>query len=166
MNLQNNFTKMEEYLDMQNQQIHTHIEIKASPERIWEILTSFEQYPDWNPFIQKISGELEMGGRLEVYMKNQDRLQKFTPLIQKLEDNKQLEWLGQIPLGLFKGRHFFELEKVDAGTTRFIQGEKFSGLLSKFILQKEGSPEKRGKNGIIRRKGWCLLAPLPMNTSN
>ena len=36
-------------------QLRTHIDIHASPERVWQVLTDFAAYPDWNPFITRAS---------------------------------------------------------------------------------------------------------------
>ena len=33
-------------------EIKTEILIKASPQIVWSILTDFENYPHWNPFIK------------------------------------------------------------------------------------------------------------------
>jgi uncharacterized protein YndB with AHSA1/START domain len=43
--------------------IVTEIEIDAPPSRVWEILTDFEKYASWNPFIKKISGTYQQGMR-------------------------------------------------------------------------------------------------------
>ena len=37
-------------------ELHSEIEIDASAERVWGILTDFASYPEWNPFIRRISG--------------------------------------------------------------------------------------------------------------
>ena len=37
-------------------EIYTEIEINASANIIWRIITDFEGYPHWNPFIKEISG--------------------------------------------------------------------------------------------------------------
>ena len=37
-------------------QLHTQIEIYVSDKRVWELLTDFASYPQWNPFIRHISG--------------------------------------------------------------------------------------------------------------
>src|SRR4051794_25262595 len=37
------------------------IEIQAPPERIWEILTDFGAYPQWNPFMPRLDGEARGG---------------------------------------------------------------------------------------------------------
>ena len=33
------------------------IEIAAPPTAVWAILMDFDRYPEWNPFIVKISGD-------------------------------------------------------------------------------------------------------------
>jgi hypothetical protein len=37
-------------------QIKTEIPIGAPASAVWSILMDFERYPEWNPFIKKISG--------------------------------------------------------------------------------------------------------------
>ena len=44
------------------------IEINAPPSRVWQVLTDFEKYSVWNPFIKKISGKPTRGEKLEVHM--------------------------------------------------------------------------------------------------
>ena len=36
--------------------IETAIDISASAERVWDVLTRFDAYPGWNPFITSITG--------------------------------------------------------------------------------------------------------------
>ena len=46
--------------------IQREIEIAATPEHVWDVLTDFASYPEWNPFIRSIAGEPRAGARLEV----------------------------------------------------------------------------------------------------
>lgn len=45
-------------------EIKTEIQIDATPERVWEILTDFDAYPTWNPFIKSITGEVNVGNTI------------------------------------------------------------------------------------------------------
>ena len=47
-------------------QLRAEIEIAAPPERVWEVLFDFDAYPEWNPFIRRISGSPREGEKLEV----------------------------------------------------------------------------------------------------
>lgn len=44
-------------------QLASTIDIDASPQRVWQVLTDFAAYPDWNPFIVRAEGRPEEGVR-------------------------------------------------------------------------------------------------------
>ena len=41
--------------------VRTEIEIEAPANIVWQILTDFERYDEWNPFIRLIDGRLKVG---------------------------------------------------------------------------------------------------------
>jgi hypothetical protein len=116
-------------------EIHTEIEIAAPPEEVWRVLTDFAAYPEWNPFVTRVSGELRVGGRLEIFVQvPEGRGMKFTPEVLWAEPARELRWVGTLPVpGLFNGEHFFRLEPAGPGRTRFHHGERFSGLMIPFM---------------------------------
>lgn len=118
--------------------IRTDIIIQAKREKIWEILCDFSSYPDWNPFITKISGELKTGARLNVTLQIEGQKPSvFSPYIISVTPSNQFCWRGKLFVkGVFDGTHFFILEEMDDGKINFIQGENFQGLFAGFILQR------------------------------
>jgi len=46
--------------------IKTAIDVAASPEMVWRVLTYFPDYPKWNPFLVSIQGSLAPGQRLKI----------------------------------------------------------------------------------------------------
>jgi hypothetical protein len=55
---------------------------------------------------------------------------RFKPKVLKAEPNRELRWLGHLGLpGLFDGEHIFTIEPLDRERVRFVQRERFSGLL-------------------------------------
>jgi hypothetical protein len=96
---------------------------------------NFDNYPKWNPFITSISGEPKLGSRLTVSIKPPGgKGMTFKPNILTLEANKEFRWKGKLGInGIFDGEHYFILESVDKDITKFIHGEKFSGLLVPFV---------------------------------
>ncbi|MGK0328918.1 SRPBCC family protein [Polaribacter sp.] len=123
-------------------QIKTSIIIEASREKIWGILTDFENYTEWNSFIKSISGELKVRNRIKIKVQGMT----FKPIVLTLNQNTELKWLGNLWFrGLFDGEHKFYLTDNGNGTTNFEQSENFSGILVKILTK---SLEKETKNGF------------------
>lgn len=111
--------------------IETQILIDASSDRIWSILTAFEGYPNWNPFIPTIKGEKKVGSMLEVRIQPPGGSgMSFRPKLIKFDSGKEFRWKGQLLFpGVFDGEHYFLLEEKGKNQTLFTQGELFSGFL-------------------------------------
>ena len=112
-------------------EINTEILIKATPQKVWTILTNFDNYPEWNPFIKFINGEVKVGNKITVRIEPpEEKGMTFKPKVLIYETNKELRWIGHLLFpGLFDGEHKFELIDNGNGTTTFKQSEKFKGLL-------------------------------------
>jgi hypothetical protein len=115
--------------------IQTEILINTDITKVWDVLMNFDSYPKWNPFITSISGERKLGNRLTVSINPPGgKGMTFKPNILTLEANKEFRWKGKLGInGIFDGEHYFILESVDKDITKFIHGEKFSGLLVPFV---------------------------------
>ncbi len=126
--------------------IHTDIIIKASQKKIWKILTDFSKFPKWNPFIKEISGNLAIGEGLKVTISPPNGASmKFRPKIIELMEEKSLIWKGKFLLpGLFDGEHRFILEKNGENSTKFIQEEIFTGILTYMMPQSIWENTKAG----------------------
>ena len=111
-------------------ELRREVEIDASPERVWAVVTDFAGYPEWNPFIRSISGELHEGAKLEVRIEPPGaRATTFKPTVRAVEASRELRWLGRLLPGLFDGEHSLRIEPLDGDRSRFVQSERFSGLL-------------------------------------
>ena len=116
-------------------EIYTEIEINASEDVVWGILTDFKNFPQWNPFIKEISGNQEEGSQIDVFIKppNSNGL-KLKPSIVTYEPGKELRWFGKLWIPkLFDGEHSFIIEKISSDKVLFIQKERFTGLLVPFF---------------------------------
>lgn len=112
-------------------ELRREIEVEAPPGRVWAVVIDFAAYPDWNPFIRRISGELLEGARLEVRIEPPGaRATTFRPAVRAVEVNRELRWLGRLLVpGIFDGEHSLRIEPLDGGRSRFVQSERFSGVL-------------------------------------
>jgi hypothetical protein len=127
-------------------EIYTEVEINACAERVWRVLTEFAAYPEWNPFIRSVSGEVRIGNRLEVIIQpSGGKGMSFRPTVLVAEPNRELRWLGHLWLpGLFDGEHSFSIQPLDEGRVRFAQRERFGGLLVPFLSKMLDRDIRRG----------------------
>ncbi len=109
----------------------TEIHINAPPERVWAVFTANHEWATWNPFIIKSEGSFAVGQKVTNTMQMVgQKPMTFSPRVLAFEPGRELRWLGRLLMpGIFDGEHYFKLEATSGGT-RFIQGEKFSGLLA------------------------------------
>ena len=114
-----------------SEKIETQILIQAPAEEVWNTLTAFKSYPEWNPFVKSLEGEVREGNTIRVRISPPGgKGMTFRPVVLKLIRNTEFRWRGHLLFpGIFDGEHYFKLEDQGNGTTTFIHGELFSGFL-------------------------------------
>jgi len=135
-------------------QLDNAVEINASAERVWQLLTDFAQFPQWNPFIQRVSGEPIAGSRLDVTIQpSGTEATTIRPIVMKAEPNRELRWRGQwLTSGLLDDEHIFTIEPLETGRVRFTQREIFTGIFSSFAAHRRNTDTRRG----FREMGQAL----------
>jgi hypothetical protein len=122
-----------------SKQIRTEIVINASKEKVWSILTDFGSYSQWNPFIVSAEGQATAGSKLKNTLLNGQKKFIIRPKVISVVQGAYFDWLGSLLVkGIFDGHHYFEIEELGAGQVKLTQGEKFSGVLSGYLLKKIG----------------------------
>ncbi len=127
-------------------ELYSEIEIQASAERVWQLLTDLSNFPLWNPFIRRASGIVQAGQRLEVNIQPSGASgMTFRPTVLIAEPNRELRWLGRFLVpGLFDGEHIFTIEPLGAHRVHFVQREIFTGLLVPFFARRIDTDTRRG----------------------
>ncbi len=133
-------------------ELRTEIEIDAPVERVWEVLTDFDRFPEWNPFIRQIRGNMRVGSRLEVFIgASGTQGMRFRPTVMKVVPNRELRWLGRLGLPrLFDGEHIFQIDPLGPMRARFIQRERFRGLLVPLLARSLNRDARRGFDEMNR----------------
>ena len=116
-------------------EVRSEIEINSYPESVWKILTDFATYDQWNPFINKIIGLPTEGSKIDIYIETPSgKNRKYSPRITKVEEGRELRWLGKSSLpGFLNAEHIFTIEELQPESVRFIQREVFDGLLTRLF---------------------------------
>ena len=132
--------------------LHTEIDIDASPEIVWAVLTDLDRYHEWNPFVVASSGTVAVGERLTNRMQPPGgRAITFRPTVTDVEEYRVFEWLGRLGVpGVFDGRHRFELTPTADGGTHLAHSESFKGLLVRFLRSSLDTQTREGFEGLNR----------------
>ena len=106
--------------------------IRATPERIWALLTDAAGYTRWNNTVQKVAGKIALGERITVHPKiNPGRA--FPVKVAEFEASRRMVWTSGMPLGLFKGERTFMLTRSSNEEVEFSMREQYTGLLAPLI---------------------------------
>jgi hypothetical protein len=153
--------------------LHTEIEITASAERVWDTLADLKAYPTWNPFITRVAGELMPGAKLEVRLEPPDASpMTFRPAVLTVKTGRELRWIGRVVVpGLFDGEHHFEIQPLGPGRVRFVQEERFTGVLVPVFARGLDDNTRRGFEAMnaalkARAEAAALSAPALVGHDN
>jgi hypothetical protein len=107
-------------------------EIKASPARVWSILTDAARYTSWDPGLISLEGQIVPGGKLTIYARVAPK-RAFKVTVSEFTPEKKMVWSSGMPLGLFKGERSFILESRGNNLVEFKLQEVFTGPMLALI---------------------------------
>lgn len=111
-------------------ELRTEIEIQATPDKVWQVLTSLDKYPEWNPFIHHAIGKAKVGEKVDITFRSGSKDMTLHCTVIKAEPNRELSWKYHVILpSLWSGVHSFTIEPIGDDRVRFIDKEIFTGLL-------------------------------------
>jgi hypothetical protein len=133
------------------------VDVDASPARVWEVLTDYSTYPEWNPFTVRAEGRIEVGSRLSLRMQPVGaRAVSLRPTVVEAVEGSRLRWRGRLwTPGIFDAEHDFRVEAVDGGRSRLSQNERFSGLLVAVMarsLDRHTLPAFEAMNAALKQR--------------
>jgi len=115
-------------------ELTTFVDIAATDERVWQVLTDLPAYPQWNPFVTRAEGTLAPGARLSLSLLPVNALvrPKMQVTVVELAPRQRMGLRGRMdPLGL-PGLLEVELTITIAphdGGVRLWQDSHITGLL-------------------------------------
>jgi hypothetical protein len=115
--------------------IRSETAIEGTPTEVWDVLSDFSRYREWNPGFDKAEGRAVVGETLHLtFAKEGGRGMTMHPTVLAADPGRELRWLGRLWMpGIFDGEHRFEIQEMEPGSVRFIQSERFSGALVPFL---------------------------------
>lgn len=105
--------------------------IQASAMTVWAHLTDAAHFPDWEPNVTRIDGQISLGEKITVHTRLSTRA--FPVTVTEFVPGRSMVWASAMPLGLFRGTRTFTLEARGESETRVTTREEFGGLLLPLI---------------------------------
>lgn len=114
--------------------VATQLDLDATPERVYAVLTDLPRYAEWNPVVRRISGDARVGGRVRFRIEIAG-LPGLTLAARVCLADPSLGfgWRGGVG-GVLTGEHTMRITKLGEGRTRLSHGEDFHGLLARLAL--------------------------------
>lgn len=125
--------------------LSTEVLVDAPADEVWNVLTDFEAYGEWNPTIVSAAVEgrddpddMVVGDHLELLVRLPGKSERRErPRVLDVRPGRELRWLSGVCCnGCFDGEHYFVLIEEDDGggasrqravRTRVMHGEYFQG---------------------------------------
>ncbi len=120
--------------------IERDLEIAASPQAVWRVLTDFEAYPDWNPYVLAVDGDATPGETIAITILQENWPKPLTvhPRIVTVNPPRELRWHGSpLMTGFLETDHYFQLEELGPNRTRLHHAEEFRGWLARRMDDEE-----------------------------
>ena len=117
-----------------NRIIDASVNVDATPEEVWAVLTDFRSWETWNDFIPAVEGNLQVGERLRIRVVTPGlKPMTFKPEVYVVQPLQAIVWGGSFLKVMYRGDHTFLLEPLPDGKTRFRQIERFMGPMVLFM---------------------------------
>jgi len=120
--------------------VFTEIEINASPQEVWTVLTDWDKLKEWSSsFIGISTNELIKGEKFVSYFKNPltGGVMELEHVCTDYEEGKKFGWSGDI-IGKVTDLHIYSVEPKQNGTTLFKQEDGLHGphgILLNFLAE-------------------------------
>ena len=124
--------------------------IDASADTVWDVLTDFERYPEWNPSLPSISGELQPGSTVSLTLAMPGRPSaKVKARFGDVEPGRRLTWHGNVGADwLFAGTREFVIDPQEDGSVLFTHVEDVRGVLFPLFRAFMGSAIQRHHDAL------------------
>ncbi len=112
----------------------THCTIRATPEKIWPILTNSSRLQDGFGIL-RIKGQITQGAKITIWSEVAPE-RAFVLRVKDLTAPRRMVWTGGMPFGLFIGTRAYTLRSLTETQTEFTLREDYSGPMAALIFPK------------------------------
>jgi hypothetical protein len=112
--------------------------VRAPAELVWEVISDFATWKDWNPVHPRMEGEMRIGTTLTVdLVLGEGPAATLQPIVQDWVPFEQLHWRTRRLRGLVTAIRYLEIENMGPENSTFSNGELFMGPLVRWVSRDE-----------------------------
>jgi hypothetical protein len=143
----------------------TTFDVDASPEVVWQVLTTLDRYGEWNPQIPGASGVIEEQGQLRLRLALPGRpSMNLLATIERVRIGELLTWRGHVVAPwLFEGHRRFAIQRTGDRRVSVTHVEDIHGLLAPVFAVFMGRPVARSHHALNR--ALCARAETSMHST-
>jgi len=128
------------------------VEIDASPEQVWNVITDLKSYPEWNPFMLECSTTFKPGALIDMKVALFSKPQPQQEIVKEYIEGKLFSYTmkpvgGGMVLSSFRSH---EVEAFPNGRTRYRSYFYLKGWLSPLVRTLLGSRLEKGFAGMTK----------------
>jgi hypothetical protein len=117
-------------LDRPASTVRQEMVVAAPRMRIWRLLTNFEQYERWNPYVVQARGDARIGNQLTFGTEKGDELE---PEVMDVKSQRKLRWrTRRLAPGILDEEQTFRIIPVGDGRFRLVYEGRIEGVLAPF----------------------------------
>ena len=112
-------------------EIRAEIQIASTIDKVWAILMDLPNWPNWNPIVNRIEGNLQVGSELSITMCDSKGKngKSYKAIITSLDEKNKFSFIATM-MGkfMFSADRIIELGNSEGGTL-LIQREIYTGIM-------------------------------------
>jgi len=116
------------------------VEIQAPAAKVWDVLTDFPRYGEWNGFVSECRCDLRPAGLIQMTVHLGPKPQKVEEVINAVQPGVGFNYsMKPAPLGMLKSLRAHRIEPIAQGKCRYVSEFELTGpmaLVLKLLLGK------------------------------
>jgi hypothetical protein len=127
------------------------LRLDATPESVWQAITDFGSFPEWNPMTPTMAGELVVGAKLKGTVQVGPARVPVRVVLKTLRPAEELRWAGGIP-GVMFADHRFVIEDLGDGASALRHHEEYSGIFTNGMVIKLANDSQKRFNAALKQR--------------
>lgn len=131
--------------------VETTMVIRREPRAVWDVLSDFDAYEEWNPILTVRRGTPRAGSAVEVAVDRPGHTTRTeTAKLTAVDPGVRLQWEAvALYSWLYRSTQTFELRRLEGGRTRLVNRTACGGILAPLVVSEGFETENERLNRAL-----------------